>query len=386
MSLSYKTKMEISDPIHIYYSVEANNLDTTGTKAPVVFDINENRQNPFLGCPQNYNMSIIKFGLNGTKSFPVFIPVIEDPSVDVDRTIYKIGIYTSSSSFTMLSVDWVPQLDNSLWVLPPLQPTQSLSDYYFCYDYDHFLNLINDTLRTAWNTQTTSYVGRPYFQLDPDTFNMNLFYNQDIYTVAHSIIMNEAMWNLFSTFNHSLSPPLTPGDSLTYFIVPTQSPTPVEVSYTFADPSGPTNVPYYKYVSKNTPLVLWNPIKNIVFTSSTLPVVGTNITQKNFYADSNALIATGGAAIANIVTSFTATINANNSFKQQLIYLPTAEFRFISMTGTTPLSNLQISIVWTDIYNNVRPFYLNSSCSVNFEILFRRTDYNIPTETMLLMK
>ena len=385
MSLNYKTKVEISDPIHIYYSVEANNLDTTGTKAPVVFDINENRQNPFLGCPQNYNMSIIKFGLNGTKSLPVFIPVIEDPSVDVDKTIYKIGIYTNSSSFTILSVDWVPQLDNTLWVPPQLQPTQSLSDYYFCYDYDHFLNLINARLAQAYNTQNGSLNGVPYFELDADTFNINLYYSTSIYNGTYLITMNEAMWNLFSTFNHEIIPSPAPGISRQYYLRPTPSPIPINPEYTYVA-VGPTNVPYYKYVSKNTPLVMWNPIKNIVFTSSTLPVVGTNITQKNFYADSNALIGAGNAAIANIVTSFTATINANNSFKQQLIYLPTAEFRCISMTGTNPLSNLQISIFWTDIYNNVRPFYLNSSCSVNFEILFRRVDYNIPTETMLLMK
>ncbi len=384
MSLSYKTKMEISDPIHIYYSVEANNLDTTGTKPPVIFDINENRQNPFLGCPQNYNMSIIKFGLNGTKSLPAFIPVIEDPNVNINTTIYKIGILdVAGATETQLNIVWTPQ--NTTITTPTLSPTQSLSDYYFCYDYDHFINLVNARLAQAYNTENGSLIGVPYFELDPDTFNINLYYSTTIYNGSLVITMNEAMWNLFSTFNHEIISSPSPGISQQYYLRPTQSPTPIIADYTYVA-AGPTNVPYYKYVSKNTPLVLWNPVKNIVFTSSTLPVVGTNITQKNYYSDSNSLIGAGNAAIANIITTFTATINANNSFKQQLIYLPTAEFRFISMTGTNPLSNMQISIVWTDIYNNVRPFYLNSSCSVNFEILFRRVDYNNSTETMLLMK
>ena len=111
---------------------------------------------------------------------------------------------------------------------------------------------------------------------------MNLYYSTNIYNKTYAIIMNEAMWNLFSTFNHEIFDPVVLGNSVTYFLRPTATPTPIIPEYTLTIPPS-TSVPYYKYVSKNTPLVMWNPIKNIIFTSSTLPVVGTNITQRNYF-------------------------------------------------------------------------------------------------------
>ena len=60
----------------------------------------------------------------------------------------------------------------------------------------------------------------------------------------------------------------------------------------------------------------------------------------------------------------------------QLVYLPTAEYRLIDLLGDTPINAIDINIYWTDQFGTYHQLILarNTQCSV--KLLFRNKAFN----------
>ena len=82
---------------HVYHDLDAINSDFSGSSAPHL-RFEETRHAPLLdGDSSEYVVSIIRFSTQTANSLPVFIPQIENPSLDINKTIYKITfVYTQT--------------------------------------------------------------------------------------------------------------------------------------------------------------------------------------------------------------------------------------------------------------------------------------------------
>ena len=77
-------------PYHVYHDLNVINNDFSGNSAPLL-RFEETRNAPFLdGDSCDYFVPTSRFSIQTADSLPVFIPQLENPSVDINKTIYKI--------------------------------------------------------------------------------------------------------------------------------------------------------------------------------------------------------------------------------------------------------------------------------------------------------
>jgi hypothetical protein len=121
----------------------------------------------------------------------------------------------------------------------------------------------------------------------------------------------------------------------------------------------------------------WNPIKAIVFTSSSLPVEGTiSAAPKTFGGISN-LANYAPNLTTNIITDFTVNLLTGKEYLPSVDYVAGGTYRLVDMQGNQQQNNLEISIFWSDIYNNLHRFKLPSGGYGSIKIMFRKKTLGI---------
>ena len=152
-----------NSPEQLYYDVVITNLET-GDQDPPILYFNETRNTPFVYDPESYYMSIIRFTLD-TPTLPVIIPEIVPNQSNVNLTIYTIclsylDIPSGITYFGNAPLIFEPQNENAVIPNPPDQTTNKLQNnatfYYYIYNYQFFIYLVNNTFTTAFNNLVAS--------------------------------------------------------------------------------------------------------------------------------------------------------------------------------------------------------------------------------------
>lgn len=185
---SIKIEGKQATPDRVYYNGtiinNSTDVDIQADNPEIRFQ--DARQTPLIVDSSNYEVSVENFSFNGaTKNLPLFIPIIADPSTDINTTVYTVsfGVYTGTvdDSYVVVTIPlvWVTENNAKFTERPPLGPIQLESDYYYCYSYTHWISIVNTGLRTAWQTAKTAYpsIGTqcPWFEYDQTTglFSIN---------------------------------------------------------------------------------------------------------------------------------------------------------------------------------------------------------------------
>ena len=129
-----------------------------------------------------------------------------------------------------------------------------------------------------------------------------------------------------------------------------------------------TTASSYMVYSEYSTTQLWSPISSIVFVSSNIPVTATNT--------SNPILSRNGTIVDNsglpntrkIVTDLV----ASDSFKPNLVYTPSAEYRYLDMVGGSPMKDIDIQVYYQDKQGLLYPLKLSSGSSASVKILFTR--------------
>jgi len=117
-------------------------------------------------------------------------------------------------------------------------------------------------------------------------------------------------------------------------------------------------------------IVNWTPIDSIVFVSNTLPIVSNQLASPLIFNENQIISGDGNnARFAQIITDI---VSNENSYKPNLLYNPTAEYRMISLTGNRPLTNVDVSVFWRNKLGNLFPINLLSGGSCSLKFLFRK--------------
>ena len=120
-----------------------------------------------------------------------------------------------------------------------------------------------------------------------------------------------------------------------------------------------------------------NPIRNIYFTSNSLPIVPTLTSPPKVIGDTNLSTGSVSGDISNIVVDYSIPVSAQNNYNGEIIYAPQAEYRLLSMKATNNLDKVDLSCYWESKTGLSYPVYLPSGCSSHIKILFRAVNFNI---------
>ena len=348
-------------------------------------------------CPEKYFISIIRFNLN-TK-LPVFVPQLNYTyrtstpytPFDPNLTNYLIAIQPDLTVNTVYArwVEFTPQT-----LAPP--PTvynfsANYMQYYYIYSYTYFLTQINLVLKNLWNDaglNTGPPAGNyPQVYLDTSTFNLSIqypaghyqLYNQDI-----AIFFNNQIMNLFA----SLPTQQVNLTGYTYIVNPTGQPAPQndlwnKLDFTTSQAVGPNA--QLSITTETTPLSNWNPVSSIVFTTTTMPVVPTNISPPKIYGSSASLQDISASnGISTEVTDFIINIGPNSTYNSCVEYIPSGPYRLLDMYGNSPLNNIDLVVWWKDKYSNLYPLLIPSGGSCNIKLMFRKKNFNTSSKNIIV--
>jgi hypothetical protein len=371
-------------PKNVYYDANIINNDQKGTEPPkLVFQ--DIRSTPILTYPHLYELSVVRFQIQTANSLPLWIPSIQFDQINFDPnlTIYSFTLeyffdgetYSSGQTY----VQYIPS-DKSQ---PIPTSNETHIPYYYVKSFNAIVEMFNNALNTAFQRLANSagYFGvnlptqnRPFFEWDSDSSKFIL--NGDVEgfdsnnTDNHiSIYCNTGLYTLISGFqsdyygtkalegkNYYLKLSKDIRELNLFKINDTYSVIQLQQEYSSAS--------------------LFTPISSIVFTTNLIPVLPSNSTKPTIFNGSGDLTNSGNNNnLTNMITDFESQDNNGYGFSGSLSYIPTAEYRFISLNnGNEKINNIDISVYWKDAYSHLHPLYLYPGMKCDIKILFRKLD------------
>lgn len=409
-----------NSPDQVYYDVTITNFQSQNTLPPV-FYYNEARTIPFVTCPEDYYLSIVRFSVD-TGTLPVWIPSIVPFSTDPNETIYNITLtyelggttYTSGATPLM----FVPQ-DRSVSVPSPPSATSNglqINDtgYYNVYSYQYIAYLITETFKTAlaslvaqvgavnmptydiytgnqtpttttlqsndlpplfqWDTSsdTGSIFTIPQYDLNP-AVNPGLSGNEPI-----KIYFNAPMFYLFQSFPATIFGYSALGGNENFQIdvinqggLNTSLITPPQYDL-IGGQDPPISIPYISTYQETSTIGALSPITAIVFTSNTMPITPNQVSTPLVLSNNQQIGFQGNNAdIANIITDL---VSNSGAYRPSLVYEPQAQYRLVTLNGNRPLFNLDLQIFYRLRNGQLVPFRLASGGTVTIKLAFLKKD------------
>lgn len=343
------------EPDKIYYDIDIINNTEGNIESNFPLQFTETRPVQFIERGTDYYLSVVRFNL-GLPNLPFFIPKIKSNQSNRNLTIYKVIVQFGTFN-QAIDVIWIPQ---DLTAKLPNEPivNQEFSSYYFAYTPQHFINVLNSAIFTALGDNA-------YLQLNPDTNNIELICQDIFYQDNPPIIgFNDPLKNLLSTFTYTKQPP--PSGS-TYI-----EPYFWKLNFTTFGTKYPQAGLGYNIMSTYTcPLSTWSCVSSIIFTSSIIPVIPNAVAPEKFFNSNNTLPSQSGTNnTSNMITDFQVSIGPNSFYNPSISYLPTAEYRLISLFGDSGLNQVQISVFWKDNFGGLHLIYLGNNCSGSIKLMF----------------
>jgi hypothetical protein len=394
-------KKNDASPDQIYFDITVSNFKSTTTKPPQ-FYFNESRTLPFVRCPEDYYLSILRFTVE-TGSLPVFIPSIEPNQGDRNKTIYSFTLeytdpatgatYTSGQQF----INYIPQRSTNSAKLPrpPNQTANGLQNnntgYYYIYNYQWLISLMNITLETAFTALKANIVSptppippgtpiafdefAPFFNWDTTSNSAVLYADFSVFGTngsaganPYKIYMNAPLFALFPTFPVKYLGYEGVADGKNYLFEPRNNGSSDLDTITPEPPTTPLNYRAVKVYQECSTIANLSPITALVFTSNTLPIQSNQVSTPLVFNNSQEVVLGGNNSdFANIITDL---VSDTGAYKPNLVYNPTSEYRLITLYGNRPLFNIDLNIFWRNKFGQLIPYEINSGEAVTLKVAF----------------
>jgi len=370
-------KKSDNTPDYLYLDVNAYNYQSINQPSPIL-QFSQTRNNPILENAEDYNLSITRFQLD-TFNLPTFIAEIQDNQGDRNLTIDSITLEYDDGATVHTSqqyIKWIPQNSSEPLPLAPNATASGLqvqSPYYYCYNFQYYIDLINTALADA--TTAINSAGSispaskaPFLVWDKNTSSATIYADATYYDEENTaqnrikLYFNQALYAHFNSFNaYHLGYSATLGRNYR-MIFEKNSGKNIEV----------INSHNYIYLPQEySTIETWTPINSIVFTSSSLPIVSTQLAEPAIYSN-NALVQGANGNNANVARIITDLQTNELCYKPNLLYAPSAEYRRIALTGNQSIRDISIEIYWKDKFGRLNPMYLEAGASASIKILFEK--------------
>lgn len=375
-----------------YYDISIpNNIYTNPAGEPYKAVFSETRDSPlFEAPPEDYNLSVVRFTVPSSGIPYQYMPTIFDPlnPLNPNRTIYSISMKYAGIVYRQ-DIQWVSQAGFAPAPLPPpaFGPDTRFKDdlfnyYYALYSLNHFCSLINTAFDTCFQTNIVPLLPppgpgqaytSPYLTFNGATELFTLWVSASFVGSTPLVELGgnyllgsnfETSWNVVG---NSIGAP--DGLDFTWVLL-------VNDSNTRANPDDPGGFLYdfqqefdtTGSISKFKSLLFVSPTlpcNNDIVSNASVPVIGST------FGGGNNFGSVAGSFLP-LITDFEVDGSTVRNLKGSVHYVPTAEYRRLSMRGRHPISQVDISIYWSDVYGNVYPLIIPNNSTATIKILFEQ--------------
>jgi hypothetical protein len=342
---------------HIYVNLNQYNNSNTDQYVNLTKIYSE----VLLPNPSEYEMSVIRFDFYGLR-----IPIINLQNYFVGgiapTTILEISMIYNNITFTR------PLIWTSF--------SSSINDYLY-YDYNHIAVIFNNALNLLTSDVNAAFPGTiaisPRIEYDPLTTRYVIYADKSVFGNSLpnpvQLWLNTPLYELFHSLPYSFS---TESSSTAYSIERIFFGQVLNVNSTIDNSKIISGIDHWGMVQETQALISMNSAKSIVLTSD-LPIVEEYI--------SNVGVENTGGNTATvqypIVSDF--LLDSPNGYEifNKVVYLPTAEYRMLSLSGSRPIQSIKLKMFWTDSNGNLNPLILPPKRTLSVKIMFRKKDlYN----------
>jgi hypothetical protein len=322
---------------NVYYNViitSENSVDKDSNGFALA-NFRENRTQAIIEHPEDWELAIERFKIP-TFSIPIF--VWRENQFEV-RMSYN---GTTINKFLQFNPDALSQRLYGKVV----------------YNYQQLITSINEALSEAFTDLKAIEAGAPPTEAPFVTYDgrtqLCTLYGEQLYNNAVgapdtiAVDFNEQLFFLFPSWAAYSKFGVTP-DSIYYELVIKSNRT-NETTY--------NGKPYYYMLQEYSTLALWSDLQQIIFETSTIPVVPENNS--------------GQTNITNqIVTDFEPL--SQTAVRDALSYYPQGPLRYYSLKSTKPIRSIDISVKWKTKSGEVLPVYVfPDQIPISLKLQFKR--------------
>jgi hypothetical protein len=367
---------------HIYFNSRIDNI-YAGDETPKLCATTQKTSN-ILERQRDYEMAISFFRCNG--DIPIFFcPIEEGLNTDINRTNYGV-------CFSYGGTDYPARLQytfegNPLGYASTLPKAPSVNNglqdystgYYGVYTFQHFINMTNTALQTAYTAFNTAHPGihnsAPWFQYDPVSGLISLI-AEFSYSVAGNaqVFMNALLYNYYEAirvFGVGFNQPNFKDYRFEIVHLPGNQ-------NAYALPGAPVIVPpanpaYLRFTQEYDVRFLWQNITSLLITSPSIQMRSEYLPSAY---NANALTNIGGDTgtfnpnFNQVLSYFDIVYETGQVSVRQPIYYNPQVLKWIDLLSDGPLNQMSIN-VYVILNNGVLlPLYLQSEANNGFDIKF----------------
>lgn len=367
-------------PDFVYYDVQLRNHGSERGLKSQQLTFNEQRDTPIINNCSDYKMSIVRFYLD-TFALPSLFFQVQNNQANRDLGVYSVSMdyddgFGGGAIGLVKYLNWIPQNTDAAVPLAPSATAngiQPFSEYYYCHNYQYFINLINTALSVAMAEMRILVPGLltvddPFLTWDADTAKATIYARSSHFDsdnpIRVNIYFNRALYSLLSTFNY-IHNTVDVDRNQDYRILMR----PFKGEKVVVLPN--VGIDAYIFSTQEICTVSqWTPISSILFTTNTIPITSTFDSNPVIYIDGNPQrLSNTYNSFSNIITDL---VSNEFSMKPDLLYNPTAQYRYIDLENDVPLVNIDINVYFKDRLGIIRQFLLVPGASASLKILFEK--------------
>lgn len=403
-----------SDIVYLNVDVINNRTIDLGLGTDPLIRFSETRDTPIINDASKYYFSIIRFQMNGAgRDLPILIPQIQIGQADPDKTVYSVSLSANvaydiptvgTRTFTSTRqafVQYVSESTSAPTPQPPLERQDLNSKYYFVYTFQHWVDLVNTAIATAYSQLQSDFnafwvaeggvapapaltTKAPYLKWDSGSKLFTLygdaygFGGADRTSASNptdnenfSLYFNSNMTGLLGNFNNQYLGQDQVDGKDNQIIFQNKLGTNL---YTY------DGVDYYKceqdYESISS---LWSPIASIVFTTTLLPIIPEQVgTPVKFGASNIQVPFSSPSAFQPIITDISLPLDSPADYRGLVQYNPSGEYRLTSMTSSRQeVRNIDVQVYWKNrLDGELYPITMFNLSSVSIKMMFRKKSFN----------
>lgn len=384
---------------YIYYDLQLFNIGNNKTPDDIShLKFQETRSQPLVTKADDYDMSITRFQCD-TYSLPIYEAEITPNQGNPDAMdlfvyfIYNDGVHDPNLGYNSGNVRMLWErvdFTKSVPVPPNQTPTgfQVDSSYYYSYDYSHILRMVNLALDKAMiairagfpflpDYKDLTNVEAPFLVWQKESNSANLYARADYFDVSKTptvqdpvieIYFNRSLYAMFNSFPVRKFSPINNFSAHYQIMVDSvKNSRVISGNFQFETERFICLPQEYSTISQ------WAPVSSLVFTSATLPIVVNQLSNVHLFQNNNLIQLSG--ATNNFRTIITDLSTNEQSYRPDIIYTPTGEYRWISLTTSQPISQFTLEVYWKSKVGKLIPFHLPAGGSCSMKVLFRKKQY-----------
>ena len=334
--------MNKNSDAHVYVDI---NLPQIGNERPAnegssLAIYESSNSSPIIENPDDWHLIIERWALPGFL-LPAYIWPAPGSGEDVRVQLrYGAEIVTVTAIFTSLG---------------ELSPSDE--EYYYVYEYQHFLDMVNTALASAHAALATKPVGslEPFFTYD-QTGRFRLYGEQDYYDTNQAtpieVLVSPEIWRVMPFMEYNTN--TATNNEFWQILIKDNKNNRDEIDM----------VEYYYTRQEADGSAYMNPVQKIIFTTNSIPIRST------YTAINNANTLNSNSNTFPILSDYVIDDLQGLDHRKQLVFEARDYNRKIDLLGNTSIYNISISIYWLDYRNRLRLVRVPNNDFANIKLLF----------------